>query len=272
MGQRFEASKPSRPAQMVWETQPVTRGHRALRRVRALVPLSVLGSQAHHRRGGGRDGGPCRRRQRGTGGMSRWCFALLAIASRRSPRRGPSRCSRACRRPVHETGQRAAEGHAAARPAAFRGPQLYDHSAGPPQTVGRSGSSEVCLCGRTDHKGRADGELILYVPWLLVLLDRGLPSFTRRDALATRGYSVVRGTIERRMIRLPAVPCQRRTARKSSVRRSPWADEALRHLDDESNRANATLADRPRRRGLAARRVFSFSGRPGTTAPKCGSS
>ena len=138
----------------------------------------------------------------------------------------------------------------------FENPEFYDHlERARRQTVGRIGLIALIL-GVTQNLvtlASLTAALILYVPWLLVLLVIAvLPSFIGETHFATLGYSLLyRWTPERRLLDyLRYTGASDQTAKEIKLfGLSRWLTDRYASLADAFYRANAVLAVR---RGIVA--------------------
>jgi ATP-binding cassette, subfamily B, bacterial len=133
----------------------------------------------------------------------------------------------------------------------FENPEFYDHlERARRQTVGRIGLIALIL-GVTQNLvtlASLTAALILYVPWLLVLLVIAvLPSFIGETHFATLGYSLLyRWTPERRLLDyLRYTGASDQTAKEIKLfGLSRWLTDRYTRLADAFYRANAALAVR----------------------------
>ncbi|MFI5280820.1 MAG: ABC transporter ATP-binding protein [Gemmatimonadales bacterium] len=133
----------------------------------------------------------------------------------------------------------------------FEDPEFYDHlERARRQTVGRIGLIALLLGVAQNLITLASltAALILYVPWLLVLLAIAvLPSFIGETHYATLGYSLLfRWTPERRMLDyLRFTGASDQTAKEIKLfGLSRWLTDRYAGLSDAFYRANAVLAVR----------------------------
>ena len=254
--ERVEALKNIPPLlKMVWETRPsYAMAIIGLRLVRALVPLSVLwigkliidgvvGAMATHAAGRPVD----------------WRHLVqlvllelgIAIFGEATARAGTLFESLLGDLFSNRVSVRLMEHAATLDLRHFEDPEFYDHlERARRQTVGRIGLIAILL-GVTQSLitlASLTAALILYVPWLLVLLVIAvLPSFIGETHYATLGYSLLyRWTPERRMLDyLRFTGASDETAKEIKLfGLSPWLTQRYATLADAFYRANATLAIR----------------------------
>lgn len=254
--ERVEALKNIPPLlRMVWDTKPAyAMAIVALRLVRALVPLSVLwigkliidgvvGAMAAH----------------SAGQVVDWRHLVelvllelaIAIFGEATARAGSLFESLLGDLFSNRVSVRLMEHAATLDLRHFEDPEFYDHlERARRQTVGRIGLIAILLGVAQNLITLASltAALILYVPWLLVLLVIAvLPSFIGETHYATLGYSLLyRWTPERRMLDyLRFTGASDETAKEIKLfGLSPWLTQRYATLSAAFYKANATLAIR----------------------------